>query len=66
MRFLHWLAGVTLGQLATWAFWSVAGTALALCAVYVFVLWYLPIILGAILYNRTIARAFGLQVRHPF
>ena len=63
---IKWLASLTLGEIARALGIAVLATVLIPSALLVFVVWYVPIIIGALLYNRTFARLLGRRAFKPF
>ena len=63
---IKWLASLTLGEIARALWITVFATVVIPSALLVFVVWYVPITIGALVYNRTLARMLGRRAFRPF
>ena len=63
---IKWLASLTLGEIAHALGIAVLATIVIPSALLVFVVWYVPIIICALVYNRTLARLLGRRAFRPF
>lgn len=66
MNIIRAIGRVTVAQIVTVAFWTVAGPALVIATLAILVSLYLPVTVAALVYNRTAAHWLNTPAFRPY